>query len=781
MNTHTSAGDDLARHVDALNRKMATLSSQLESLLERASQGQSALPCRIPRKPENTKQMAPPFSDSLQPAPTTPFALATPTGILPISRATDTITVTLPVHCPTPSRDRPIGSQAPMRALSAPPTTIYPSAERIHRPMLREEQVAATRRMEEAQRRLEKGRRSRLTAAGLLASPPRPRIVQGPNPIARPGQRGRTAATGLPESLNAVVAGSTLAGATIGSATAPHDITQSPTRSRCTVSIPDSAMGHLIGRNGHGLRLATQLSGALISVAKPTTSSIGHRIVTIRGTTQQIGQSLVVMGKRIARQRVPNPRRRRPTHRDSVKPIDVVAPFEDAWETESVPVWMEESHDEPAAGATMPLSGEIPSGSEYLGEPMDICTANLEATIANPPSATATVAETRAYCEELEAQTRIVEAEVRLLKQSSAPTSLQVLPQPRGIADQEETIAMCTRLLDQVFTSKLSSQEPSSSPVKSPRVHKAPVLSAPTPTGHSQLQLVSPTRDPVPDQSRSRPVAGSAPAKLGVSTPTAVAPATKPQRRASPRSAAKCNRSPQLMHLNATVRKELVQSQKVPSPSRSVGEPVAAAPTKSTSDQTPIPSQPITVASKSAPPRSTRAQAVVSPTRPSAHALDSPSPTKLAKSATAAVNPPTASIAAPPSKAPSIPIATDRSQSRSIAPVMPRSTLSPTTSKDVVKSLDTAKAGHQAASKAHDAAAISEDAKHCPHGIHVRDSGGQEVYFNLRSPWQVDTLLSGYANAPKGAIARRVLAWQILRRSDAESQKLVDYWARAML
>src|SRR6202142_3292945 len=476
MNTHTSAGDELARHVDALDRKIATLSSQLESLLERASQGQSALPFQIPRKPENTKQMAPPFSRSLLLTPTPPFALATPTGILPISRATNTITVTPPVHCPTPSRDPPIGSQAPMRALSAPPTTIYPSAERINKPMPVEEQVAVTRRMEEATRRLEKGRRSRLRAPGLLASSPRPRIVQGPTQIARTGQRGQTAATGLPESLNAVVAGATLAGATVGSTTAPHDVAQSPTRSRCTVSIPDSAMGHLIGRDGHGLRLASQMSGALISVAKPTTSPIGPRIVTIRGTTEQIGKSLVVMGKRIARQRVPNPRRRRPTHRDSVKPIDVVAPFKDAWETESLPVRMEESHDEPAAGATTSWSGEIPSDSEYLGEPMDICTANLEATIATVAETRAYCEELEAYCEELEAQTRIVEAEIRLLKLSSAHTSLPALPQPRDVADREETLVMCSRLLDQVFGPKPQSQLSLSSLERSPMVRTTAVV-----------------------------------------------------------------------------------------------------------------------------------------------------------------------------------------------------------------------------------------------------------------------------------------------------------------
>src|SRR6202142_2000780 len=235
-------------------------------------------------------------------------------------------------------------------------------------------------------------------------------------------------------------------------------------------------MGHLIGRDGHGLRLATQLSGALISVAKPTTSPIGPRIVTIRGTTEQIGKSLVVMGKRIARQRVPNPRRRRSTHRDSVKPINVVAPFEDDWERESVPVRMEESHDEPAAGTTTSLSGEIPSDSEYLGEPMDICNANLEATIANPPSAIATVAETRAYCEELEAQTQHVEAEIRLLKLSSPHTSLLALPQPRGVADREETLVMCSRLLDQVFGPKPQSQLSLSSLERSPMVRTTTVV-----------------------------------------------------------------------------------------------------------------------------------------------------------------------------------------------------------------------------------------------------------------------------------------------------------------
>ena len=249
MNKLTLAGDELARHVDALDRKIDTLSSQLRSLLEQAPRGPSA---PISPKPITT---AP---------PTTPRAP-------PTNRTT-----------------------APREA------TVRATDERIEdgsRPVPNAEGVARTRRREGAQRRLEEGRRSRLAVAGLSESPPRPTIARGSNPMA-------TAKSSI-----AVVARSIHP----KTATAPPDVARSSTRSRCTLSIPDDAAGHIIGRDGHGLRLATEFSGARISVAKSTPESSSPRIATIHGTSEQIGKALVALGKRIGQQRVPNPRRERPT------------------------------------------------------------------------------------------------------------------------------------------------------------------------------------------------------------------------------------------------------------------------------------------------------------------------------------------------------------------------------------------------------------------------------------------------------------------------------------
>ena len=118
----------------------------------------------------------------------------------------------------------------------------------------------------------------------------------------------------------------------------------------------------------------------------------------------------------------------------------------------------------------------MPSDREYLPERVDICTAELEATIAKPPPVTATVAETRAYCEELEAQTRIVEAEVRLLKLAGTPTSPRARPKLRGVADHEEVLATCTRLCDQVFGPKQSASPTREhpTPTAKPTVRTAP-------------------------------------------------------------------------------------------------------------------------------------------------------------------------------------------------------------------------------------------------------------------------------------------------------------------
>ena len=91
MNTPPLAGDELTRHVDALDRKIDTLSSQLQSLLEQAPQGPPAPISPIPMK------TAPPPSDSSLHAPTLPFAPPTTTRTLLMNRTTNaTMTTGLP-------------------------------------------------------------------------------------------------------------------------------------------------------------------------------------------------------------------------------------------------------------------------------------------------------------------------------------------------------------------------------------------------------------------------------------------------------------------------------------------------------------------------------------------------------------------------------------------------------------------------------------------------------------------------------------------------------------
>jgi hypothetical protein len=84
---------------------------------------------------------------------------------------------------------------------------------------------------------------------------------------------------------------------------------ESPPRALCTLWIPEAVVGHLIGRVGRGLKLATDISKAHIAVSGPSTEPGAARKATIHGTSEEVGMALVVMGKRIAQQRVPNPRR----------------------------------------------------------------------------------------------------------------------------------------------------------------------------------------------------------------------------------------------------------------------------------------------------------------------------------------------------------------------------------------------------------------------------------------------------------------------------------------
>jgi hypothetical protein len=78
----------------------------------------------------------------------------------------------------------------------------------------------------------------------------------------------------------------------------------------CTLWVPDSAVGHLIGQAGRGLKLAATISKARIVVSGPLTEPGAVCKATIHGTSEEVGMALVVRGKQITQQRVLNPRRK---------------------------------------------------------------------------------------------------------------------------------------------------------------------------------------------------------------------------------------------------------------------------------------------------------------------------------------------------------------------------------------------------------------------------------------------------------------------------------------
>jgi hypothetical protein len=83
-----------------------------------------------------------------------------------------------------------------------------------------------------------------------------------------------------------------------------------PQRVCCTLWVPDSLVSHLVSQVGRSLKLAATISKARIVVSGPSTESGAARKATIHGTSEEVGMALVVMGRQIAQQRVPNPRRK---------------------------------------------------------------------------------------------------------------------------------------------------------------------------------------------------------------------------------------------------------------------------------------------------------------------------------------------------------------------------------------------------------------------------------------------------------------------------------------
>jgi len=81
-----------------------------------------------------------------------------------------------------------------------------------------------------------------------------------------------------------------------------------PDRHLITVAIPDAAAAHVVGQGGKGLKQITDISGAWVSAYVLAEGLREERHVSTCGTDEQIGDALIVLGKRIARKCIHNPK-----------------------------------------------------------------------------------------------------------------------------------------------------------------------------------------------------------------------------------------------------------------------------------------------------------------------------------------------------------------------------------------------------------------------------------------------------------------------------------------
>ena len=77
------------------------------------------------------------------------------------------------------------------------------------------------------------------------------------------------------------------------------------------VVIPDATAQHIIGQGSKGLKQVHDISGTRISAYVLAAGPSDKRHISICGTETQIGDALVVLGKRITRKRVRPPKVRR--------------------------------------------------------------------------------------------------------------------------------------------------------------------------------------------------------------------------------------------------------------------------------------------------------------------------------------------------------------------------------------------------------------------------------------------------------------------------------------
>ena len=92
---------------------------------------------------------------------------------------------------------------------------------------------------------------------------------------------------------------------------AHHPRETSPDRFSASLVLADDLVGHVVGRGGRGLKQVADISSARVSVHSQEIDGHWERLVSVRGTNKQLGDALVVLGKRIARKRVTAPKKKK--------------------------------------------------------------------------------------------------------------------------------------------------------------------------------------------------------------------------------------------------------------------------------------------------------------------------------------------------------------------------------------------------------------------------------------------------------------------------------------
>jgi len=92
---------------------------------------------------------------------------------------------------------------------------------------------------------------------------------------------------------------------------AHHPRESSPNCFSASLILANDLVGHVVGCGGHSLKQVTDISSARVSVHSQEIDGHWERLVAIWDTDKQLSDTLVVLGKRIARKHVTVPKKKK--------------------------------------------------------------------------------------------------------------------------------------------------------------------------------------------------------------------------------------------------------------------------------------------------------------------------------------------------------------------------------------------------------------------------------------------------------------------------------------